>query len=103
MQNHETLDIDEAAALLHAEPETVMQFARRGELPGTRIGKSWVFLREDVIAFLRQHILADTQARQLQATGGPIAVTVSPLAKTRRRRLPELPAIHAPSVRETKC
>lgn len=92
MQDHQTLGIDEAAALLHAETATVMQFARRGELPGTRIGKSWVFLREDVIAFLRQHIVTDTRARQLQAGGGPIAVAMAKPVKSRRRKVPELPA-----------
>lgn len=73
-----------------------MQFARRGELPGTRIGKSWVFLREDVIAFVRQHILADTRACRLQASGGLIAVTITRPVKTRRCKLPEIPATRAP-------
>jgi excisionase family DNA binding protein len=102
MQNHETLDIDGVAALLHAERETVMQFARRGELAGTRIGKSWVFLREDVIAFLRQHIAADTQARQ-RSICEPIAMAVSTPAKSRRRKPPALPQLHVVSGQESKC
>jgi hypothetical protein len=43
-----------------------LQFARRDELPGTHIGKSWVFLREDVIAFLKNQIAKDTEQRRRQ-------------------------------------
>jgi excisionase family DNA binding protein len=101
MQNRETLNIKEVAAMLEAEPETVMQLARRGELPGTRIGKSWVFLLEDVLAFLRKRIAADTQARQ-QSICNPIAMAVSTPAKSRRRKLPDLPQLHVASGRNSK-
>jgi len=94
MSEFETLGVDEVAALLRAEGETVMQYARRGALPGTRIGKSWVFLREDVIAFLRSHIATDTEARRREAeTTHAVAFVVAPAPKSRRREAPDLPAL----------
>ena len=39
----ETLDIEEAAALMKAQTDTVQQIARRGDLPGTKIGKAWLW------------------------------------------------------------
>ena len=93
---NETLGVEEAAALLRAEAATVMQYARRGELPGTRIGKAWVFMRADVIAFLRSQIAADTDARRRHASRAILAVAVPPLRDGRRRLppvLPDLPAI----------
>jgi len=96
MTEPETLGAEEAAALLHAECATVMQYARKGQLPGTRIGKSWVFLREDVIAFLRAQIAADTEARRRQAeTPAPLAVALSRRPGARRRTLPDLHALAA--------
>ncbi len=91
MSSDETLDVTEAAALLHAESETVMQFARRGELPGARIGKSWVFLRTDVLSFLRQRILSDTEERHRQCAKAPLAIALERPNHARRTKLPVLP------------
>lgn len=95
----ETLGVVDAAGLLRAETSTVMQLARSGALPGTRIGKSWVFLREDVIAFLRQQIVTDTAERRRAAAKGAVALAVSIRRASRRTKLPilpALPAIHEP-------
>ena len=92
MTTPETLDIAEAAALLRAEAETIMQLARKGVLPGTRIGKSWVFLREDVIAFLKEQISKDTEERRRRhASLSPCAIVVATPRKSRRTALPVLP------------
>jgi excisionase family DNA binding protein len=94
MSAHETLDVAEVAALLRAEAETIMQLARKGELPGTRIGKSWVFLREDVIAFLKEQIARDTEERRRHyASFKAGALLVSKPEKGRRTSLPALPAL----------
>jgi excisionase family DNA binding protein len=85
-----TLNADDAAALLHAESETVLQYARSGELPGTRIGKSWVFMRDDVIAFLRKQIAHDT-AERLRTKVEPLAVSLQSKQNSRRRIPPVLP------------
>jgi excisionase family DNA binding protein len=92
MSDDITLNADDAAALLHAESETILQYARSGELPGTRIGKSWVFMRDDVIAFLRKQISIDTEARQRRSTTtAPVAIVMQPKPSSRRRQPPLLP------------
>ncbi len=93
MENEETLDVSEAALLLRAENETVMQFARRGELPGTRIGKSWVFLRADVLSFLRQRISSDTEERRQHYATSPLAIAIERPKHARRTKLPALPEL----------
>jgi hypothetical protein len=98
MNLDETMDLAAVAALLQADPETIAQYARTGELPGTRIGKGWIFLWEDVLAFLRQRIAADTAARRAKQTAPLVSVTVVAVEQTKTRRrtvLPSLPA--APS------
>lgn len=109
VEANETLDLNGVAALLIAEPETVVQYARTGELPGTRVGKGWIFLREDVLGFLRQRIDRDTEMRRLahadaiakknqpkaRSTPGVLGVLAAPRKKTRRTQLPQLPALTA--------
>ena len=48
-----TLDLHEAAALLKLHPDTLQRRAKAGEIPGAKPGKAWVFLDEDLIAWLR--------------------------------------------------
>ena len=91
----ETLDLQGVAILFRAEPETIAQYARSGELPGTKMGKSWVFLREDVLAFLRKRILEETKERRGRRTDHaaspqPEAVLLIPKPRTRRTTLPVL-------------
>ena len=94
MDTHDTLDAAGAAALLNAEAETVLLLARRGELPGTKIGKSWVFLRIDLLDFLSAKVKADTARRRKQVSEPAIPTGVLVAQQSRRRRqLPVLPQL----------
>jgi len=48
-----TLDLKQAAAFLRMHPEEVRRRARIGLLPGAKPGKSWVFIEDDLAAWLR--------------------------------------------------
>lgn len=97
MSSNETLSVSEVGELLHAENATVMLHARRGELPGTRIGKSWVFMRDDVLAFLRRQIAADTEARRRNNEKPPASLACPVPRRGRRKQIPELPSM--PNIR----
>lgn len=103
MDTHDTLDAIGAAALLNADAETILLLARRGELPGTKIGKSWVFLRIDVLDFLRTKVRIDTAKRResIGAPEVPSAVLVVAPRPKRRRALPELPQLTTASLAPT--
>ncbi|HEX9173099.1 MAG TPA: helix-turn-helix domain-containing protein [Telluria sp.] len=49
-----TLDLQQAAAFLKMHPEEVRRRARLGLLPGAKPGKSWVFIEEDLAAWIRE-------------------------------------------------
>jgi hypothetical protein len=92
----ETMDIQEVAAFCRAEPETIAQYARSGTLPGTKMGKGWVFLRDDVVGFLRERIADETKMRRAKTKDTvrmpePIGVAFERPAKLRRTALPLLP------------
>ncbi len=47
------LSVEDVADFLQLDPATVRSLARRGELPGVKLGKHWRFLRDEILASLR--------------------------------------------------
>lgn len=47
----ERISTAEAAALLGKSPRVVRQHAVKGNLPGQRVGRDWIFRRGDVMRF----------------------------------------------------
>lgn len=45
-------DCAEAGLLLRIYPESVAKLAREGVLPGVKVGQSWRFRRDDLVAYL---------------------------------------------------
>ncbi|MHB0981926.1 MAG: helix-turn-helix domain-containing protein [Thiobacillus sp.] len=74
-----TLDLQEAAELLHLHPVTLRDKARLGEIPGAKIGKAWVFVDVDLI----DHIRAQYPLRVMQGDGQEQSICHSTNAKTR--------------------
>lgn len=48
----DTLDVAEAAHLLHLNPKRVQALARSGALPARRVGRKWLFQRRDLEVLL---------------------------------------------------
>jgi len=106
MTLRETMDLSDVALMLGAKPETVAQLARRGEIPGTQIGKGWIFLRENILEYLRERIMRDTLARRAaeckqpeaaqESHALPVAVAM-PRPATRRKSPPPLPELSSPA------
>jgi hypothetical protein len=49
----DTLDLPAAAAFLNLHPSTLQARAKAGTIPGAKPGRAWVFLRSDLIAYLK--------------------------------------------------
>lgn len=62
-----TLDIDECAEFLKIDRTTALALAGKGELPGAKIGRAWVFLDEDLAEYLRAQVRAQQRKRQVEA------------------------------------
>lgn len=60
----ETIDAYEAAKLLHCDFEQVEYLARRGELPATKIGRGWIFLRSQLIQSIAERAKIEAQLRR---------------------------------------
>lgn len=96
--SNEILNTVEVAELLRAQPSTIANLTLRGELPAASIGKSYIFLREDVLSYIREKIERDTAERR-NKRNPHVAGIVSQIAQPERRQrgprarpLPILPA-----------
>ena len=84
----ETIDADECAQLLRCTAGQVEEMARAGEIPGLKIGRGWLFVRADLLAFLADK--ARQEAADRRSKRQPESTQVVPI-KQRRRAPPALP------------
>lgn len=48
---NETLDLKEAATLLHCHQDTLRKLAADGKVPAAKVGRAWVFSRAHILAW----------------------------------------------------
>ena len=60
-----TLTLNEAAQFLKMHPEEVRRRAKAGIIPGAKSGKCWVFVEDDLVAYLRSLYATTRQALQV--------------------------------------
>lgn len=87
----DTIDSTQCAELLRCTPEQVEELARAGEIPGLKLGRSWLFVRLDLLAYLAEK--ARQEAEQRRAKRQPGVVPIAQAIKPRRRVPPRLPAV----------
>ena len=55
----DVLDGRDVAELLHMPISTVLEYARRGLLPARKLGRRWIFIRDEIEAAVRGGVDAD--------------------------------------------
>lgn len=104
---NDTLDIVEAAELLKVSAETVREMASSGQLVGAKIGVAWVFIKDDLMDYLRIETRRQTNERLARTQGeladtGTVKTAVtsggSRQHSRRRKDLPDLTA-HEPTTK----
>lgn len=63
----DTCDIHEAAKLLKVHWQTVLDLIHKGFLPAAKIGRMWVMVKSDILAYLEGEVSRQTSERM----GGP--------------------------------
>jgi hypothetical protein len=53
LTREDVLDGRDVAELLHLPISTVLEYARRGLLPGRKLGRRWIFLRDEIETAVR--------------------------------------------------
>lgn len=67
----EIINSTQCAALLHCTVEQVEELARAGELPALKLGRSWIFMRADLLVFLAQKARDEARERRLKPRAKP--------------------------------
>lgn len=69
-----TIGLIAAALLLHIHPKTLATKAAKGDIPGAKVGRAWVFIEEDLLAFMRgqyvEKVSCPSTSRKGPGSGG---------------------------------
>lgn len=49
----EIMTVEEAATMLQMNPTSLARKAKRGDIPGNKPGKRWIFVKEHLLEYLR--------------------------------------------------
>jgi excisionase family DNA binding protein len=49
-----TLDLEEAAAILKCHPDSLRHLVKHGDVPGTKVGRAWVFVESQLMEWLEE-------------------------------------------------
>lgn len=79
MSQIDTISEDEMASIGLCSVETIRRHLRAGRIAGTRVGRRWVVLREEYLAFIQRGSAANV--REVS-----VVVTPPPAKKIGRRR-----------------
>jgi excisionase family DNA binding protein len=94
IQNPHVLTVEAVAALLECSASTVEEHASRGDIPGLKFGRSWVFPVQAL--FRRLNEMAESEAARRREAPQPLAVlggAVQAGMGRRRKPLPRLPTL----------
>jgi hypothetical protein len=72
-----TLNLSEAAAFLHMHPEELRTRAKRGVIPGAKIGRRWVFIEDDLAEYIRSLYPVKRQSLTIKHSAGRLRQDVA--------------------------
>jgi excisionase family DNA binding protein len=93
-----TLNLEQAAALLHMHKYTVMQKVHAGAIPAAKPGKRWVFIEDDLLAYLRGQYRPVQSAPSMRSDAPVLVSSPANLEKQYLNALglSDCPQIHSP-------
>ena len=77
----DSLDLHDAADFLKMHWQTLRAKAQSGEIPGAKLGKRWVFLKEDLVSYIREHYAGQRPRSQGQQIVGGTRCCTSDLTR----------------------
>lgn len=84
-----TIGLEEAGKLLRCSPDTVRKMAKAGEIPGTKVGRAWVFYTEQLLEWVAARCRAGPPQRSLDGGSALASRLAARLAARREERVAE--------------
>ena len=84
----ETLDLYEAADFLKMHWNTLREKAAAGLIPGSKPSKRWVFVKEDLVSYLRSQYSTNRPRSQVQQVGDTLCCSSDPIRSSGGAALP---------------
>ena len=64
----ETLSIDEAADFLRMNPEVLRRKAKKNKVPGRKVGKCWVFVKQHLVDYIGEEYYKPCEKHEIDTT-----------------------------------
>lgn len=58
-----TTNVSQAATILNIHENRVLKLIEGGDLPAAKIGRAWVMMTKDVLTYIENQIIVQTQQR----------------------------------------
>lgn len=94
----DVLDAHQVADLLGLPISTALDYARRGLLPGHKIGRRWIFLRDEIEAAVRSAPAHFKAPRPPESAPQPTPARARTRPKRYPRAVPSAPAAAQPTL-----
>jgi len=82
----DVLTTEEAAEMIKLSKNTILAMARKGELPAIELGNRWLFVKEQVMAYLCERAKAEQIKRQEMTAAAELEKSDTPQEKRKRGR-----------------
>jgi len=66
--NSHTTDLRGAADIMKVHPKTALDIIQSGAIPAAKVGRAYVMMTKDVIAYVESRIMAQTAERMRRPT-----------------------------------
>lgn len=85
MMDAETLNSEQAGKLLHCSTNLACEMARKGDIPATQIAGQWIFVKEQLVEWIKRRALEEQLKRQEAARHAALVIVPS-IEEQRRGR-----------------
>lgn len=89
----EVINAEQCAQLLQCTEQRVEELTRNGDLPGMKYGRSWIFVKADLLVYIAERARKESEERRVGRHARLSAPSLAASVKPRRRIPPPLPAL----------
>lgn len=87
----DTINSEQCADLLQCTEATVEELTRKGELPGVKFGRGWIYVKASLLEYLAQKAMREAEERRLNIRERAQTPATIQVLRPKRKTPPVLP------------